>query len=105
MADGSLLTVAAGLPPGDALHVALRAERLLLPGEYAADDAGLNRIAATLAEVIYQGDSLLILAEIAGGHTVSIRKPLRAAADARGFEAGQAVQLGLSPAATIVVPD
>ncbi|MGD9945609.1 MAG: ABC transporter ATP-binding protein [Burkholderiaceae bacterium] len=105
LGDGSVLSVAAALPAGESLHVALRAERLLLPGEYAAEDGALNRIPATLTEVIYQGDSLLILASIAGERSVSIRKPLRGSAEGRGLSAGQRVELGLSPESTIVVPD
>ena len=101
MADGTRLAVAAKLPAG-ALVLALRAERLLLPGEYGDD---CNRIPARLREVIYQGDSLLLLAEIAKSQTVSIRKPLRGPPGAaQPWRAGDAIALGLSPASTIVVP-
>lgn len=96
-----MLSVTSPLPEGPELHVALRAERLLLPGEYGK---GCNRIPAKLSDVIYQGDSLLLLAEIAGGHCVSIRKTLRGGPVPRGFAAGQAIELGLAPEATIVVP-
>jgi putative spermidine/putrescine transport system ATP-binding protein len=101
MADGTRLAVATRLPAG-ALVLALRAERLLLPGEYGDD---CNRIPARLREVIYQGDSLLLLAEIARSQTVSIRKPLRGPPGAaQPWRAGDAIVLGLSPASTIVVP-
>ena len=98
---GSVLSVTSPLPEGPELHVALRAERLLLPSEYGK---GCNRIPAKLSDVIYQGDSLLLLAEIAGGHCISIRKTLRGGPVPRGFAAGQAIELGLAPEATIVVP-
>ncbi|MCJ0764815.1 ABC transporter ATP-binding protein [Variovorax terrae] len=100
--DGRLLAVADPLPDAPSLHVALRAERLLLPGEYGE---GFNRIPARLTDVIYQGDSLLMLAQIAGAQAISIRKPLRGGVEAQTWAAGQAVELGLSPSATIVVPD
>ncbi|VTU23823.1 Spermidine/putrescine import ATP-binding protein PotA [Variovorax sp. PBL-H6] len=99
---GTLLGVEDPLPASASLHVALRAERLLLPGEYGA---GANRIPAVIEDVIYQGDSLLLVARIEGGHSVSVRKPLRGAAGAHGFVAGQPIALGLMPAATIVVAD
>ncbi|VTU28706.1 Spermidine/putrescine import ATP-binding protein PotA [Variovorax sp. PBS-H4] len=99
---GTLLGVTDPLPAVASLHVALRAERLLLPGEY---DASANRIPAVIQDVIYQGDSLLLVAGIEGGHRVSVRKPLRGAAGTHGFAAGQPIVLGLMPAATIVVPD
>lgn len=99
---GTLLEVSDPLPVATRLHVALRAERLLLPGDY---DGGANRIIAVLEEVIYQGDSLLLIAGIEGGYRISIRKQLRGAAGTHGFAAGQLVVLGLAPASTIVVAD
>ncbi|MFT4268723.1 MAG: ABC transporter ATP-binding protein [Xenophilus sp.] len=101
-ADGSEWRTAMPLPSTPTLHVALRAERLLMPGEF---DGRHNRIAVRLKDVIYQGDSLLLLAELRSGQAIAVRKPLREDEAAHGLAPGQSIELGLSPAATIVVPD
>jgi len=69
-------------------------------GEYGAD---ANRIPATLTDVIYQGDSLLLLARIAGGQVVPVRKPLRGGGRRPTLRAGDVLEFGLPPEATIVV--
>ena len=97
---GTLVAVDGPLPAGTDLSLVLRAERLMLPGEYGE---GANRLPARLTRVIYQGDSLLVLAEIEGGRSVSIRKPLRGDGPPTALAAGQSVELGLDPSAAIVV--
>jgi len=101
-ADGSTLITTQPLPSAQSLHVVLRAERLLLPGDVQRDH---NQLPVQLKDVIYQGDSLLLLAELGNGQTLSVRKPLHGDGAAERFVPGQAITLGLSAAATIVVPD
>jgi len=102
-ADGSELTTVEPLTPAPTLHVVLRAERLLLPGEF--DASRHNQLAARIKDVIYQGDSLLLLAELGSGQTVSVRKQLQGDGAISRFAPGDAITLGLSAAATIIVPD
>jgi len=99
--DGIALRISQPLPGMNDLLLVLRAERLLMPEECGA---GVNRIPAVLRDVIYQGDSLLILVDIAGRHRVSIRRTLRGGPLAHLPAGGEQLSLGLDPAATIVVP-
>lgn len=100
LADGTQIRSTHALPAGDQLMLALRAERLLMPDECRED---AMRIPAVLRDAIYQGDSLLVLAEIAGPHRVALRRPLRGGPQAVP-ERGAHILLGLEPSAVLVVP-
>ncbi|MBN9408467.1 MAG: ABC transporter ATP-binding protein [Burkholderiales bacterium] len=102
LAGGTLLHTTGELPAGE-LRLALRAERLLMPDEC---PAGANRIPVTVRDVIYQGDSLLLLADLEGGPRVSLRRPLRGSRAGSGGmpRPGETLMLGLEPEATLVVP-
>ena len=98
--DGTELRVTSPLP-NDKLWVVLRAERVLLPEECTPES---NRIPITVRDVIYQGDSLLILGDLAGSR-VSIRRPLRAESQFSRPSPGVRLTVGLALADTIVVAD
>ncbi|RZJ01459.1 MAG: ABC transporter ATP-binding protein, partial [Rubrivivax sp.] len=103
LVDGTLLHTDAPLAAGE-LRLALRAERLLMPDECPSD---ANRLPAVVRDVIYQGDSVLLLADMAGDTRISVRRPLRSARGARMADlprAGDVLTLGLERAATLVVP-
>jgi putative spermidine/putrescine transport system ATP-binding protein len=97
--DGTRLRTTRPLPAAPALLLALRAERLLMPDECGPDS---NRLPAVLRDVIYQGDSLLMLAEIAG-QSVALRRPLRGLPGPLPSP-GTSLSLGLDAAAMILVP-
>ena len=89
------------LPVGRELAVALRAERLLLPQECGKH---VNRIPARIADVIYQGDSMLVLADVGGGQRLSIRRSLRVGLGGSVPATGEKLMLGIDPEDVIVVP-
>ena len=81
----------------------LRPERLrLLDGP---PPAHLNVLRATVQNVVYQGDSYLLLARLADGSTVGVRGVSTGSAMAVVPPAGTAVTLGLAPEDTILLPD
>ncbi len=78
----------------------VRPERLrLLAVDAGGDD---NRFAATVEDVVYQGDSVLVQAVLADGTRIAVRTAPTAGA-APG--PGAAITLGLSPADTVVIAD
>nr|WP_295467804.1 ABC transporter ATP-binding protein [Mesorhizobium sp.] len=99
--DDCQIRSARPLPAGRELVVALRAERLLLPQEC---NKFVNRIPARIADVIYQGDSMLVLADVGGGQRLSIRRSLRVGLGGPIPKAGEKLMLGIDPEDVIVVP-
>lgn len=99
--DDCRIRSARPLPAGRELAVALRAERLLLPQEC---DKQVNRIPAHIADVIYQGDSMLVLADVGGGQRLSIRRSLRVGLGGSVPVTGEKLMLGIDPEDVIVVP-
>jgi putative spermidine/putrescine transport system ATP-binding protein len=100
LADGSVLLVAGQVPATGDLQIAIRSERVLMADEFGPETSSFP---ALTREVIYQGDSLLILASIAGGHVLSIRRPLRATMRAALPSAGESITVGLDPGGIVVV--
>jgi putative spermidine/putrescine transport system ATP-binding protein len=89
------------VPPGERLYAVARAEQVLLPDEC---DAQTNRFRVRLQDVIYQGDSLLLVGE-AAGQAISIRRPLRDGAGGQSPRGGETIEVGLAPRNTIIVTD
>ena len=102
LADGTVLAAPSPLPAEGALQLVLRSERVLL-----ADECGPDACRMTIAvrDAIYQGDSMLVIAELSGGQQLSIRRPLRGAARAAMPRAGDRIVVGLDPASIVVVSD
>jgi len=102
LADGTPVRAGGGAPTEGPLHIVLRAEQILMPEECGPET---NRLSVTLRDVIFQGDSLLMIGELAGGHTVSIRRHLRDGLRGRLPAAGDRLQVGIDPDNTIAVSD
>ncbi len=100
--DGSVLRVAKPVPHAGDVSVAIRSERVLMSDEFGPHTCPFP---AVTRDVIYQGDSLLILAEIGGGHRILIRRPLRGATQVAPPHVGERVTVGLDPAGIVVVPN
>ena len=100
LADGTELRLPAPPMPDGNLLAVLRAERILMPDECVGD---INRLPAVIHDVIYQGDSYLLLCKIAG-QDFSVRRPLRGNATAMLPVAGARIVLGLARQDTLVVP-
>jgi len=100
LADGTALRTSHPVPAGDELYLVLRAERLLLPEECTEKT---NRFAITLRDVIYQGDSVLIIGEMAGGRRVSLRRQLGRNTVGGLPASGETIRVGIDPDSTIIV--
>jgi putative spermidine/putrescine transport system ATP-binding protein len=98
--DGAPLRTAHAVPRGDALYLVLRAERLLLPNECGE---GANRIAITIRDVIFQGDSVLIIGETADRRAISLRRQLRQGWGSEIPAVGQTLRIGIDADGAVVV--
>ena len=105
--DGTLLQPRTPLPAARRLALALRAEQIRLPDECGADAC---RFGVTAREVIYQGDSLLILTTVDGtagdagngGAVLAIRRPPHSMGIVP--RAGDRLTVGIDPAAIVILP-
>jgi len=100
--NGIELKLAEAPPEGD-LPLMVRPERVKL----VATDSGqaTNRFPATVADVVYQGDSFLMYATLAGGSEVAVRGVVRSATIATLPPVGGTVTLGLDPEDTVLIQD
>ena len=98
----SVLKTARALPACGNLMLAIQTEKLLLAEGSAPD--GMNRLTGTVADIVYQGESLRIFIALPGDASVSLRQPLHHAARGRIPPIGAPVHVSLHPEDTIVVP-
>ena len=96
------LRTARPLPVSGPLVLALQTEKLVLVGD--GPGAAMNRLAGTVADVVYQGESLRVFVRLDDGSTVSFRQASHHLGRRGLPSAGQAVDLLLHPEDTIVVP-
>ena len=96
------LRTARELPRGQALAIAVHAEKLILgPTE---ESEGWNRIPGEVSETIYQGESVKVFVQLAGGQSLSLRLPCHHTATQSLPRIGERVVLNLHVEDTIVVP-
>ena len=89
------------VPDSASLLLMLRPERVrLLRGDAGAD---MNTFAATVAEVVYQGDSYLMYARLPDGSEISLRGAVRDGTVTGLPKVGDPVTLGLDPADTVII--
>jgi putative spermidine/putrescine transport system ATP-binding protein len=100
--DGVELKLAEPAPDGELLLM-VRPERVKLLNPGGAQET--NRFPATVSDVVYQGDSFLMYATLAGGAEVAVRGVVRSATIATLPPAGGAVTLGLDPEDTVLIAD
>ena len=98
--DGTVWKLAQPLPEGSDLVLVLRAEKLRLAAAGETPEAGF---AAVVRDVIYQGDSLLVLADLDGRPDLplTVRQPVPAGDRPT---AGQRVRVSIDPASIVVLP-
>jgi putative spermidine/putrescine transport system ATP-binding protein len=65
----------------------------------------LNRFAGTVAEAVFQGESVLLTVTLEGGHEIQARLPNRRLGSGAVPAPGSAIQLGLAPEDTLLLPD
>src|SRR5262249_8546021 len=89
------------LPNSGDLVLAIQTEKLLLEG--AGSSEGMNRLAGTVSDIVYQGESLRVFIALPGNASVSLRQPAHHAARARIPSIGAPIEVSLHPEDTIVV--
>ncbi len=89
------------VPDTPDLHLMIRPERVLLSESGPVE--GANNFAATVSDVVYQGDSFLLHARLADGRQVVMRGAVRGASAAALPQAGAPVTLTLAVADTVLI--
>jgi putative spermidine/putrescine transport system ATP-binding protein len=97
----AVLRTGRAVPNGDALILAVHSEKLLVDHQ---GDGALNRLTGTVADVVYQGESLRIFLTLADGTVLSLRQPSHHAANGRIPPIGGSLTVTLHPEDTIIVP-
>jgi len=81
----------------------LRPERLVITDRSAGKT--MNLFAATVKELVYQGDTSLMYASLADGSEVSVRAGMRTGAPIENISIGDRITLGLHPDDTVVIDE
>ena len=89
------------VPDTPSLVLMVRPERLRLVEPGSSEAA--NQFVATTSEVVYQGDSYLMVARLADGAEISLRGVTRGGASSSLPVVGEPVTLALDPADTILI--
>ena len=88
-------------PPVGELLLMLRPERVRILND---DEGGkINRFSATVRDVVFQGDSFLLVALLEDGSEVAVRGVVRSATIAALPKPGSPIALGLEPADTVLI--
>ncbi len=91
------------VPSSDALMLVVQTAKLILDtGDLAPE---FNRIGGRVAEIVYQGESLRVLVELADGTVVRLNHPTHSAARDQVPSVGDHVTLAIHPNDTVVVPE
>jgi putative spermidine/putrescine transport system ATP-binding protein len=101
--QGERLKLRDGSRPAGPCLLMLRPERLQILSGAAPDH--LNILRGTVQHVIYQGDSFLLQAKLAGGAEIGVRGVSTSGAMAALPKPGEQVTLGLRPEDTILLAD
>ncbi len=101
--DGQPLSLSEAPPHGQDLVLMVRPERLhLLNGGEGGD---FNRLTGRVSDIVYQGDSYLLVADLGNDREVSLRGVVRRDTLAALPAVGGPVTLGLSPSDTALIVD
>lgn len=99
MLDGRRMTSTRPIPPDDDLVLVVRSEKLRL-----AQTGADNAMEAVVRRHIFQGETHVILAEMPGGLTLTIRQPTHVETDRLLPREGEKAIFSLHPEHTVVVP-
>lgn len=88
-------------PDAEKLLLMIRPERIVLSPDGPRD--GVNNLSATATEVVYQGDSFLLHAELADGNTIAVRGAMRGGDAGTLPSVGDALTLCIAPADAILI--
>jgi putative spermidine/putrescine transport system ATP-binding protein len=100
---GQPIAHAGAAPASTRACLMLRPERVRLLG--ADGGEGLNVLPAQVSGIVYQGDSFLLQARLAGGHAISLRGMAGAAVLDSLPASGDLVRLGFAPTDTVLLAD
>lgn len=92
------------VPAGTDLLLVVHAEKPGIAMEDAAPEAAQNRLAGTVVETLYQGESVRVFVEIDGGVRLSLRVPTNRHGRSLLKSPGERITLTLDPEDTIIVP-
>jgi putative spermidine/putrescine transport system ATP-binding protein len=98
----AILRSARAIPDRDALMLAVHSEKLLIDDGTA--DGSRNRLTGTVADIVYQGESLRIFLTLPDGTALSLRQPSHHEAYRRIPPLGGSLTVTLHPEDTIIVP-
>ena len=99
--DGQPLLHDIPAPDTDKLSLMVRPERVVLSREGSRE--GTNNFAATVTDVVYQGDSYLLHAALASGDQIILRGAMRGANVTSLPSVGDALTLCLAPEDTVLI--
>ena len=103
---GAVLKTAGPVPAGTGPHfLILRPELLELLPQGAVSDPEVNELAGVARDVIFQGESVLVLVDLGSGQEIGVRLPASRAAQASVPAAGSTLRLGLHREDTLIVPE
>lgn len=101
---GNAIKLTSPIPAGQGRHhLVIRPELIELLT--APDRPDLNDLSGTVRQVIFQGDSVLVLVDLGADQEIGVRVPAGRAAQAALPQPGGTIHLGLHPDDTIVVPE
>ncbi|MEQ9260918.1 MAG: ABC transporter ATP-binding protein [Roseovarius sp.] len=102
-AGGRELKTRRPIPEAERLSLMIRPERIhLIEGAPSPED---NVFAATVSDVVYQGESFLLYAHVEHGPEVAVRGAIRSDTFETLPKPGQPVTLGLDSADTVIIAD
>jgi putative spermidine/putrescine transport system ATP-binding protein len=100
---GSALRTTRVVPQGRKILLAVQSEKLLLDNGDLGDE--WNRIAGTVSDVVFQGESLRVFITLPNNEVISFRQASHHEANRRLPPVGSSVVMGLHPEDTIVVSE
>jgi putative spermidine/putrescine transport system ATP-binding protein len=103
---GKALNCAEPVSGGAGAHfLILRPELVELRSAGAAAVADVNELEGVARDVIFQGDSVLVLVDLGEGQEIGVRVPANRTAQAGLPAPGATIRLGLHRSDTLVVPE
>jgi putative spermidine/putrescine transport system ATP-binding protein len=102
LADGTVLRAATMPASSTSCFLAVRSECVLMPEECGPRT---GRFPVIVRDVLFQGDSQLVVSEAPGGKRLTIRRPARARFKGPLPVVGETLSVGLEPDSMILVPE
>jgi putative spermidine/putrescine transport system ATP-binding protein len=97
------LKTAHPMPAGSNLHLVVHSEKLVVAD--GSEPEASNRLSGTIADTLYQGESIRVFVKLDDGGEMSFRLPSNHAGRALMKSPGEAITLALHPEDTVIVPE